>query len=480
MFYAILTGIKLYFMPQNAAEWEDAMFQEFEVAVPAFPDRDFLLTDFGGIPGGKHVNTEAFRAAMEAASERGGRIVVPDGVWLTGPIRLLSNVNLFLSDNATIVFTKCKEDYPLFVTDYEGIRRIRAVSQLYAEGAENIAVTGRGTINGNGHLWRPVKQFKTTERQWKALLEQSPFVIESGEGGVWCPTKSIYDARFAGEVFPGDCKTEAADLEKAAPYYDFYRPVMLSIRHCSKVLIDGVTLMNSAAWNVHPYFCTDVTVRNIYVVNPPYAQNGDGLDVDSCKNVHIHHCSFQTGDDAICLKAGKDREARALKTPCENIYVHDCKVLLSPGCFVIGSEMSRGVRNVLIENCTSIDSNTGICFKSAIGRGGVVEDICFRNLELYNLKGCAVRLTMDYVHNLMDYHDPVVQSDDPEDIPHFRSIQFENCRCIGGKLGIMIHGLSGRPDTVTGVEIKNCFFDTTEQLDLKDCSDVSVDGIIQG
>lgn len=102
---------------------------------------------------------------------------------------------------------------------------------------------------------------------------------------------------------------------------------MLSIRHCKKVLIDGVTLINSAAWNVHPYFCTDVTVRNIYLVNPPYAQNGDGIDVDSCKNVHIHHCSFQTGDDAICLKAGKDRAARALKTPCENVHVHDCKVL---------------------------------------------------------------------------------------------------------------------------------------------------------
>lgn len=452
------------------------MFQKFDVAVPSFPDRDFLLTDFGGVGDGKQVNTEAFRAAIEAASSDGGRVVVPDGVWLTGPIQLLSDVNLYLSDNATIVFTKSKEEYPLIVTDYEGISRIRTLSPIHAEGAENIAVTGRGTINGNGRLWRPIKQFKTTERQWRALLEQSPYVIESKEGGVWCPTRSIYDARFAGEVFPGSCETEEASLKKAAPYYDFYRPVMLSLRHCRRVLIDGVTLIDSAAWNVHPYFCTDVTVRNIYLINPPYAQNGDGIDVDSCKNVHIHHCNFQTGDDAICLKAGKDRAARALKTPCENVHVHHCKVLLSPGSFVIGSEMSRGVKNVLIEDCVSIDSNTGVCFKSAIGRGGTVEDIWFRNLEMYNLKGCAVRLTMDYVHNLMDYHDPVVQSDDPEDIPHFKNIHFENCRCIGGQLGVRLHGLSGRPDTLSDIFIDNCCFDTAAQQDFLDCTNVFVDG----
>ncbi len=452
------------------------MFQKFDVAVPVFPDRDFLLTDFGAVGDGKQINTDAFRTAMEAASKEGGRVVVPDGLWLTGPIRLLSNVNLYLEDNATIIFTKSKEEYPLIVTDYEGIRRIRAVSQISAEGAENIAITGRGTINGAGHLWRPVKQFKTTERQWNALLAKSPYVIDSKEGGVWCPTQTVYDARFEGEVFPDTCETEEASLEKASAHYDFYRPVMLSIRHCRKVLIEGVTLTNSAAWNLHPYFCTDVTIRNIYLINPPFAQNGDGIDVDSCKNVHIHHCTFQTGDDAVCLKAGKDRAARALKTPCENVHVHHCKVLMSPGCFVIGSEMSRGVRNVLIENCVSIDSNTGICFKSAIGRGGTVENIHFKNIEMYNLRTGAVRLTMNYVHNLMDYFDPVVQSDDPEDIPHFRNISFENCRCLGGEIGIKIYGLEGHPDTITDVSFENCDFNTKEAIDLRDCTNVTING----
>ena len=130
------------------------MFQKFEVTVPSFPDRDFLLTDFGAAGDGKTVNTKAIRDAMEAASKEGGRVVVPNGIWLTGPIQLLSNVNLYLEDNALICFTKSKEEYPLVVTDYEGISRIRTISQINAEGAENIAITGKGTINGNGHLWR--------------------------------------------------------------------------------------------------------------------------------------------------------------------------------------------------------------------------------------------------------------------------------------------------------------------------------------
>ena len=176
-------------------------------------------------------------------------------------------------------------------------------------------------IDGNGHLWRPVKQFKTTERQWAALLKKSPFVIKSKESDVWVPEEAIYNERFRGEVFPNDYATEEEALASIGDAYGFYRPVLLNFKHCNKVLIDGVTFRNSPAWMLHPYFCEDVTVRNITLINPPYAQNGDGIDVDSCKNVHIHHSTFMTGDDAICIKAGKDREARALKKPSENIFI---------------------------------------------------------------------------------------------------------------------------------------------------------------
>ncbi|MCR5295053.1 MAG: glycoside hydrolase family 28 protein [Lachnospiraceae bacterium] len=432
------------------------MFKEFTAALPLISNAEFDIRDYGAVSGGKISNTKAIAAAIEAAAKKGGRVIIPNGIWLTGPIRLQSGVELHLCDNALLLFGKSREEYPLIVTDYEGIRRIRTVSQISADHAEDIAISGNGIINGSGHLWRPVKQFKMTERQWAGLLQKSRYVIESKEGGVWVPTKSIYDARFEGEVFPDTCGTEEESLAKAAPFYDFYRPVMLSLKHCRRILIEGVRLQNSAAWNLHPYFCEDLTVRNASINNPYYAQNGDGIDVESCRRVHIHHSDFQTGDDGICLKAGKDREARKLLTPCEDVLVHDCKVGQSHGGFVVGSEMSRGVRNVLVKDCAFIDSDVGVRFKSAMGRGGVVEDIYLEDIQMVNIRQQPVIITMDYVHNLMDYNDPVVSSSDPEDIPEFRNITFRRCRCVGAGEPVRIKGLDGYPDSVHNVFFEEC------------------------
>ncbi|MBR4455601.1 MAG: alpha-galactosidase, partial [Solobacterium sp.] len=316
-------------------------------------------------------------------------------VWKTHPEWILKQKDgspcLFpMNDTVYYVFDKNPEEYPLRVTDYEGIRRIRTVSPINAEHAENIAVTGNGTIDGNGHLWRPVKQFKLPEREWNALLMKSDYVIDSAEGGIWVPSESILRGRERGEIFPDSYAAEEDALNAAAPYYDFYRPVMVSFRYCRKVLIEGVHLRNSVAWMVHPYFCDDVTIRHVSVNNPYYAQNGDGNDVDSCRRVHIHHCVLQTGDDAICLKAGKDREARKQKKPCEDVWIHDCRVGHSHGGFVIGSEMSRGVRNVLVEHFEFIGADVGIRFKSAIGRGGAVEQIWMRDIQMADIREEAV------------------------------------------------------------------------------------------
>ena len=160
------------------------MFQPFSVNIPQISGREFDLRSYGAVGDGRTSNTKAFRKAIEAAAAEGGRVVVPNGIWLTGPIRLLSGVELHLQDNAVVLFDKNPEEYPLVVTDFEGITRIRARSPIYAENAENIAITGNGIINGNGHLWRPVKQFKMTDRQWKELLEKSPYVLETKEGGI--------------------------------------------------------------------------------------------------------------------------------------------------------------------------------------------------------------------------------------------------------------------------------------------------------
>ncbi len=438
------------------------MFKEFTVTIPTFPDNEFDIINYGAAQGSKEANTKAFAAAIDAAAEHGGRVIVPDGVWLTAPITLKSGVELHLDDNALILFDKSPEDYPLIVTDYEGIKRIRTVSPITADHAENIAITGGGTINGSGQLWRPVKRWKMTDIQWDRLLARSEYIIHGNDGEIWVPSKSIYDARYVGEVFPDDYPTYEEALAAAAPYYDFYRPVMISLRHCNNVLIEGVRLQNSPAWSVHPYFCENLTVRNVFITNPYYAQNGDGIDVDSCNKVHIHNCDFRTGDDGICLKSGKDREARKLKKPCENVYVHDCKVGKSHGGFVIGSEMSRGVRNVLVQNCTFTDSDIGVRFKSAMGRGGVVEDIYLENIQMINIKNQPVIMTMDYVHNLMDYRDPVVQSDDPEDIPEIKNIYFRNCNCIGAGAPVKINPLEGYPESIHDIYYENCYLEGAE------------------
>ena len=411
------------------------MFQSFSVNIPTIPEKEFDLRAYGAIGDGRASNTEAFRKAIEAAAEEGGRVIVPNGIWLTGPIRLYSNVELHLQDNAVILFDKNPEEYPLVVTDFEGITRIRTKSPIYAENA---------------------KEFKMTARQWKELLGKSPYVIESKEGGIWFPARNMFDTAITGEIYPGDYDSFEEALAAASPHYDFYRPVMVSLRHCRNVLIEDVTLQDSPAWNVHPYFCEHLTVRGVRIINPAYAQNGDGIDVESCRYVHIHHSEFQTGDDGICLKSGKDREARKLLKPCEDVYIHDCKVGMSHGGFVIGSEMSRGVRNVLVKDCTFIDSDVGIRFKSAMGRGGVVEDIYLENILMIGIKKESLTMTMNYVLNTVSGDHPVVQSTDPEDIPTFRNIELRNCICRDEDAYYVIQPMSSYPETIQDIRIIDC------------------------
>jgi len=444
------------------------MFQEFTIELPNINDKEYDITNYGAVSGGVVSNTKAFSTAVELASETGGRVIVPDGIWLTGPIELKSGVELHLEDNAVIVFDKSAEEYPLIETDFEGIRRIRTVSPAYAENAHDIAITGRGVIDGSGHLWRPVKHFKVTERQWKELLQKSPYILGNNEGGMWVPTETIFDGRNYGEVFPDH---EEA-LKEAAPYYDFYRPVMVSFKNCKRVLIENVQLKNSPAWCLHPYFCEDLTVKGVRINNPYYAQNGDGIDIESCKNVEVSYCNFTTGDDGICIKSGKGAEARKISGPCENVHIHHCYVGHSHGGFVVGSEMSRGVRNVLVEDCTFMDSDIGIRMKSTIGRGGVVENITMRNINMVNMLKEAVILTMNYVHHNINYNEVVEESENPEDIPVFQEMLFENCNCRGAQIGVKVAGLPGKPYTIQNVAFKNCNFVAERDKELSDCENI--------
>jgi polygalacturonase len=259
-------------------------------------------------------------------------VLVPHGLWLTGPIVLKSNINLHLAVGATLLFTEDFNQYPLIEGNWEGIPQMRNQSPISAHKANNIAITGKGIIDGNGDAWRMVKKDKLSESQWKKLVASGGLV--SSDQKTWYPSaKSLLGTRY---INPG-----AISPSKTPAFYDsvkdFLRPNLLVISNCSKVLIEGVTFQNSPAWCLHPLMSEHITVRNISVKNPWYAQNGDGIDVESCKNVLIENSVFDVGDDGLCIKSGRDAEGRKRAMPTQDVIIRGCTVYSSHGGFVIGS-----------------------------------------------------------------------------------------------------------------------------------------------
>lgn len=436
-----------------------------KVELPVFPDKDFNIKDFGAVEGGNVSNTKAFNDAIKAANEAGGgRVIIPQGLWLTGPIEILSNVNVHAENGAFILFSYNPEEYPLIKTSYEGGDRIRTVSPIHAYEAENIAITGDGIFDGNGQLWRLVKRSKMTQGQWNALLKKGGVTKGEGEKQVWFPSQSSYDGHMNKDIKPD----EENALERAKPYYDFYRPVMTSLIKCKKVLIEGVTLQNSPAWNLHPLFCEHFTLKDAEIRNPWYAQNGDGLDLESCKYCDIINTKFDVGDDAICMKAGKNAEGRRTPVPTEYVTIEDCTVYHGHGGFVAGSEMSRGLRKIKVKNCTFIGTDIGIRFKSTLGRGGVVEDILLENISMVNIPKFAAIFTMAYDGAIDE--SKIIK----EDIPEFKNITLRNISCNGCGQAIQIDGLKQLPIhditfehvQITGRNGVKC--DMAENINLKD------------
>jgi polygalacturonase len=446
--------------------------KEFSIVTPEFNSYEVNLTKTDLIPNLSDINTSKHNAACinkaieEISVSGGGTLNIPDGMFITGPIRLLSNVNLHLNRQTVLKFSKNSEEYPLIITNYEGQECIRTVSPISANNAVNIAITGNGVIDGSGDEWRPIKEFKLTNRAWNALFEKSEYVLDTKEGGVWFPTKSSFEGNRLNIQKGYEGKSDDEVLELAKPYYDFYRPVLISLKQCDKVLLEGVTFKNSPAWNIHPFFCTNLTVRNINVNNAYHAQNGDGIDIESCNGVEIYNSRFETGDDAICVKSGKNAVARTIKGPCENVYIHDCLVNEGHGGFVIGSEMSRGVKNVYVKDCLFLGTDVGIRMKSALGRGGVVENIHIENVNMMNIINEGIIMTMSYVLNSLNRNE-VIAKENEEDIPFFKNITIDKVNCVGAKHAIKIEPLVGREDTISDITITNSTFENCGESVIK-------------
>lgn len=359
--------------------YENLPFDMPQIDAPQFPARTMNILDFGGVPDGITLNTEAFEKAMTTLSEKGGgTLIVPKGVWFTGPIVFRSNINLHLEKSALILFSPDFDLYPLVETSFEGLDTRRCQSPISGRSLENIAITGEGSINGSGEAWRPLKKGKVAENHWKKVVNSGGIVKDN----IWYPSESsLKGQEISGMNVPDKELTEEEWLEVK----DFLRPVMVSFIECKNIFLNGVLFENSPAWNVHPLMCENVILDGVFIRNPGYSQNGDGLDLESCLNSIVVNSKFDVGDDGICIKSGKDEDGRNRGIPTENVIVDNCKVFQGHGGFVVGSEMSGGVKNILVSNCQFLGTDVGLRFKSNRDRGGVVENIHISDIYMFNI-----------------------------------------------------------------------------------------------
>ncbi|WP_293784302.1 glycoside hydrolase family 28 protein [uncultured Pedobacter sp.] len=409
-----------------------------------FKEDTTSIVNFGAKGDGINLNTESINKTIASVSQKGGGVVlIPSGVWLTGPIELKSNVNLHLKRDAILQFTADFNQYKLVQGNWEGQPAWRNQSPISGMNLENIAITGTGIIDGNGGAWRMVKRDKLTETQWKNLVASGGIV--KADGKIWYPSEKTLkgsNTKNAGVIEAGKTAADYDDIK------DFLRPNLLVLTGCKRILLEGVTFQNSPAWNLHPLLCEDLTLRNLQVKNPWFAQNGDGVDVESCKNVLIESSTFDVGDDGICIKSGRDEAGRKRGIPTENVIVRNNMVYHAHGGFVIGSEMSGGARNIWVYDCSFIGTDIGLRFKTTRGRGGVVENIYINNINMIDIPGEAILFDMYYAAV-----DPVPLAGEKreaiktitvpvtEATPQFRNFYIKDIVANGAEKAIFFRGL---------------------------------------
>ncbi|MDB5193580.1 MAG: glycoside hydrolase [Segetibacter sp.] len=414
------------------------------VKTPTFKKDTINIVSFGAKADGVTLNTKSINDAINASTKKGGGVVViPRGLWLTGPVVLKSNVNLHLQSDAVLLFTPDFNQYKLIETNWEGLAAVRNESPISATNAVNIGITGFGIIDGSGDAWRMVKKDKLTESNWKRLTESGGFLSDDKKS--WFPSqKSLAGSK----VKLAGVMAEGRSMQEHETIKDFLRPNLMVLTKCKGILLEGITVQNSPAWCLHPLMSENIIVRNVNVKNPWYAQNGDGIDLESCKNVIIENSVFDVGDDGICIKSGRDAEGRKRNMPTENVLIRNSVVYHAHGGFVIGSEMSGGARNIWVENCSFIGTDIGLRFKTTRGRGGIVENIHIKNINMKDIVGEAILFDMYYAAQ-----DPIALAGEKreppkvqmlpvsETTPQFRNIDIKNVVCNGAAKGIFVRGI---------------------------------------
>nr|WP_285858294.1 glycoside hydrolase family 28 protein [Bacillus safensis] len=393
-----------------------------QIIAPQFPDRELNVVHYGADAEGKELSTNAIQSAIDEAHRlKGGRVLIPRGTFVTGALELKSNVELHLQEKAYVTFSQDPKDYlPLVLTRYEGVELYNYSPLIYAHHAENIAITGAGTLDGRGdeHHWWP----------WKYGTNGQP--------------SQDRDRQLLFEMAEKRIPVE----ERVFGEGHYLRSSFIQPYQCQQVLIEGVTVKDSPMWQIHPVLSSHVIVRGVKIIG--HGPNTDGVNPESCRNVLIEDCYFDNGDDCIAIKSGRNEDGRRIGVPSENIVIRRNEMRDGHGGVTIGSEISGGVKFVYAEDnvMDSPNLDRALRIKTNSVRGGTIEHIYFKNNTVKSLKHEVICIDMMYEEGDAGPHRPVV-----------RHIEVEGLKSNGGRYGVKIAAYAHSP--VTHFKMKDCVID---------------------
>ena len=420
------------------------------VVAPTIPDNNVSIIECGGIGDGITMNTIAFQKAISKLSKLGGgHLNVPAGIYLTGLISLKDNIDLHIERNAMILLSPDKKDH--FKTE-DGAIDNKPTPGINASNRKNISITGEGTIDGNGKWWRAAKHSKVSDTEWNQFKLMGGTISSNGE--LWYP----YNLK------------NFDNIANSAEAQENMRTHLIRFTSCENVLIQGVTIQNSPKFHIVPQRCNNVIIDGVTVRCPWNAQNGDGIDVGNCSNVLIINNTIDAGDDGICMKGGAGKSGLEYG-PCENINIQDNKVYHAHGGFVIGSEFSGGMKNIFVNNNTFSGTDTGLRFKSSIGRGGTTESINISNIYMNDIKDDAIVFETTYSDNPVGAKKQS-KTTAMEFVPDFKDIHISNIICRDVKNGITAHGEKGMIHDIT-IENSTIFY-TNKAKDIDTDCDIKL------
>ena len=435
-------------MPLTAMgiEWDEQKYKQIEQSIqtPQISGKDYLITKFGAKPNASAAdNQKAIQKAIDKCSKKGGgRVIVPTGqTFETGAIALKNHVNLVIEEGAVLKFAFDPTLYPIVETSWEGLDCYNLSPCVYAFQQTDIALTGKGTIDGGGsrETWWPwcgASHFGWKEGMISQKLEARPRLLQNGEDGV--PMTDDQGQRTKQRTFGPT---------------DGLRPQLVNFTQCQRILIEDVTLLDSPFWVIHPLKSQDITVRGVHINND--GPNGDGCDPESCDRVLIENCYFNTGDDCIAIKSGRNRDGRERGMASQNIIIRNCEMKNGHGGVVIGSEISGGAKNIFAHDCVMDSPNLDrvLRIKTNSCRGGIIEDVFVKDIQVGQCGESVLKINLDYEHNEICCRG---------NYPIVRNVLMENVTCQKSRYGVQVIGLE--EDTfVNNITVRNCHFNGVQQ-----------------